>query len=131
MSMTDPIADMLASIRNANVARHDTLTVPASKIKAEIAALLTQQGYISAFKIIKEGVQGKIAMKLKYRDGQPAIRGLKRISKPGKRVYIGPKDLTPVLSGTGAAIISTNRGILTDTEAREANVGGEVICHVW
>jgi len=131
MSMTDPIADMLTSIRNAVNARKDTLAVPASKVKAEIAALLTHQGYISAFKIVKEGPQGKIAIKLKYSGGQPAIRGVRRVSRPGRRVYSSAGDLAPILSGTGAVILSTNKGILTDTEAREANVGGEVICEIW
>ncbi|MDH5510113.1 MAG: 30S ribosomal protein S8 [Nitrospinota bacterium] len=131
MCMTDPIADMLTRIRNANTAQHNTLVFPASKIKAEIAALLAQQGYISAFKIMKEGVQGSIAIKLKYRDGKPAIRGLKRVSRPGRRVYVGAGEIMPVLSGTGSAILSTNKGILTDMEAREAKVGGEVLCHIW
>ncbi|MDH5476808.1 MAG: 30S ribosomal protein S8 [Nitrospinota bacterium] len=131
MCMTDPIADMLSSIRNASTARHDMLTVPASKIKAEMAALLAQEGYIGAFKILRQGVQGKIAIKLKYIDGKPAIRGIKRISTPGRRVYMSSDELKPVLSGTGAAILSTNKGILTDAEAREAKVGGEVLCHIW
>jgi len=131
MSMTDPIADMLTGIRNAIMARHETMVTPASKMKAEIAALLAQSGYISAFKVIEEGPQGKLAIKFKYDGGRPAIRGIKRISKPGKRVYSRAGDIAPVLSGTGSAIISTNKGIMTDAQAREANVGGEVICQVW
>jgi small subunit ribosomal protein S8 len=129
--MTDPIADMLTAIRNATMARHETMVTPASKIKAEIAALLAHHGYISAFKIIEEGPQGKIALKLKYTGDRSAIRGIRRISKPGKRVYTGAGDLLPVLSGTGSAIISTNKGIMIDTEAKAAKVGGEVICEVW
>lgn len=131
MSMTDPIADMLTGIRNAIMARHETMVTPASKMKAEIAALLAQTGYISAFKLIEEGPQGKLAIKFKYDGSRAAIRGIKRISKPGKRVYSRAGDIAPVLSGTGSAIISTSKGIMTDAQAREANVGGEVICQVW
>ncbi|MDH5639466.1 MAG: 30S ribosomal protein S8, partial [Nitrospinota bacterium] len=127
----DPIADMLTRIRNAQRANHDTLSMPASGIKAEIAALLAEHGYIRAFKVIKKEPQDVIAIKLKYKDGRPAIRGVERVSKPGRRVYTNAKDLAPVLSGTGAAIVSTNKGILTDAEAREANVGGEVLCRIW
>ncbi len=131
MSMTDPIADMLTRIRNAIKARHDKLVFPASKIKAEIAALLTQEGYVESFKIIRDKKQGTIRIKLKYKGDSPAIRGLKRVSKPGLRVYVKADEIPTVLSGTGSAILSTNKGILSDAEAREANVGGEVLCYIW
>lgn len=131
MSMTDPIADMLTRIRNAIMVRHDKLVFPASKIKAEIAALLAQEGYVESFKIIRDGKQGQIRIKLRYKGDSSAIRGLKRVSKPGLRVYAKAGEIPSVLNGTGSAILSTNKGILSDTEAREANVGGEVLCYIW
>ncbi len=131
MSMTDPIADMLTRIRNAVMAKHNKLVFPASKIKAEIAALLAQEGYVSSFKIIRDNKQGLIMIKLKYNDDTSAIRGLKRMSRPGLRIYVKAGEIPSVLNGTGTAVLSTNRGILTDAEAREANVGGEVLCYVW
>jgi len=131
MSMTDPIADMLTRIRNAIMARHDKLVFPASKIKAEIAALLAQEGYVESFKIIRDKKQGRIRIRLKYKGDSSAIRGLKRVSRPGLRVYAKVGEIPSVLSGTGSAVLSTNKGILSDVEAREANVGGEVICYVW
>ena len=132
MSMSDPIADFLTRIRNAVMARHDTLEVPASNLKAELAALLKQEGYVKNFKIIREGVQGSIRVTLKYdSDRRPAIQGLKRVSRPGLRVYRKANDLPVVLNGLGSVIISTSSGIMTDKEAREANVGGEILCYVW
>ncbi len=128
---TDPISDMLTRVRNAIMARHDNLSMPASKIKSEIAALLVSEGYLKSFKIVRDNKQGVIKIKLKYHDGTPAISGLKRISRPGLRVFTTANEIPSVLSGTGTAILSTNRGILTDAEAREANVGGEILCHVW
>lgn len=131
MSMTDPIADMLARIRNAVQARHDKVVMPASKIKAEIAAALAQEGYVRDFKVIKDDKQGLIRIRLKYKGDTPAIRGLSRVSRPGRRVYSSASDIQPILNGAGSAIISTSRGIMTDQEAREANVGGEVLLNVW
>lgn len=131
MSMTDPIADMLARIRNAVQARHDKVVMPASKIKAEIAAALAQEGYVRDFKVIKDDKQGLIRIRLKYKGDTPAIRGLSRVSRPGRRIYSSASDIQPILNGAGSAIISTSRGIMTDQEAREANVGGEVLLNVW
>ncbi len=132
MSMTDPIADMLTRIRNATMVRHDRTDIPASKMKLEIAKILKQEGYIRTFKLIDEGPQGVIRVYLKYsEDGQPAIHGLKRVSKPGRRVYRGVEELPKVLNGLGVAIVSTNRGILTDEQARRLRAGGEVLCEIW
>ena len=131
--MTDPIADMLTRIRNANTAKHDTVDVPASKIKTEIARILLDEGYIKAYEIVEDGVVKTIKITLK--DGadknQKVISGLKRISKPGLRVYAGVENMPKVLGGLGIAIISTNKGIVTDKEARAMNVGGEVLAFVW
>ncbi len=129
--MSDPIADMLTRIRNAVMIKRDQLSMPASGLKAEIAALLRHEGYISGFKIIRKKPQDTLMIQLKYRDGASAIRGIKRISKPGLRVYTDVKDVPKVLNGIGAAFISTNKGLMTDVEARENNVGGEVLCYVW
>ena len=131
--MTDPIADMLTRIRNANTAKHDTVDVPASKIKTEIARILLDEGYIKAYEIVEDGVVKTNTITLK--DGadknQKVISGLKRISKPGLRVYAGVENMPKVLGGLGIAIISTNKGIVTDKEARAMNVGGEVLAFVW
>ena len=126
--MTDPIADMLTRIRNANTAKHDTVDVPASKIKTEIARILLDEGYIKAYEIVEDGVVKTIKITLKYGadKNQKVISGLKRISKPGLRVYAGVENMPKVLGGLGIAIISTNKGIVTDKEARAMNVGGEV-----
>ena len=131
--MTDPIADMLARIRNANTAKHDTVDVPASKIKTEIARILLDEGYIKAYEIVEDGVVKTIKITLKYGadKNQKVISGLKRISKPGLRVYAGVENMPKVLGGLGIAIISTNKGIVTDKEARAMNVGGEVLAFVW
>ena len=131
--MTDPIADMLTRIRNANTAKHDTVDVPASKIKTEIARILLDEGYIKAYEIVEDGVVKTIKIKLKYGadKNQKVISGLKRISKPGLRVYAGVENMPKVLGGLGIAIISTNKGIVTDKEARAMNVGGEVLAFVW
>ena len=130
--MTDPIADMLTRIRNANTAKHDTV-VPASKIKTEIARILLDEGYIKAYEIVEDGVVKTIKITLKYGadKNQKVISGLKRISKPGLRVYAGVENMPKVLGGLGIAIISTNKGIVTDKEARAMNVGGEVLAFVW
>ena len=131
--MTDPIADMLTRIRNANTAKHDTVDVPASKIKTEIARILLDEGYIKAYEIVEDGVVNTIKITLKYGadKNQKVISGLKRISKPGLRVYAGVENMPKVLGGLGIAIISTNKGIVTDKEARAMNVGGEVLAFVW
>lgn len=131
--MTDPIADMLTRIRNANTAKHDTVDVPASKIKTEIARILLDEGYIKAYEIVEDGVVKTIKITLKYGadKNQKVISGLKRISKPGLRVYAGVENMPKVFGGLGIAIISTNKGIVTDKEARAMNVGGEVLAFVW
>ena len=133
MTMSDPIADMLTRIRNANTAKHDTVDVPASKIKTEIARILLDEGYIKAYEIVEDGVVKTIKITLKYGadKNQKVISGLKRISKPGLRVYANTEDIPRVLGGLGTAIISTNKGVVTDKEARAMNVGGEVLAFVW
>ena len=130
--MTDPIADMLTRIRNANTAKHDTVDVPASKMKEAIANILLEEGYIKAVDIVEEGKFKTIRITLKYgKDkNEKIITGIKRISKPGLRVYAGKDELPKVLGGLGVAIISTNKGVLTDKQAREAQVGGEVLAFV-
>ena len=131
--MTDPIADMLTRIRNANTAKHDTVDVPASKMKEAIANILLEEGYIKAVEMVEEGNFKTIRITLKYgKDkNEKIITGIKRISKPGLRVYAGKDELPKVLGGLGIAIISTNKGVLTDKQAREAQVGGEVLAFVW
>ena len=132
MSMTDPVADLLTRIRNAAAVRHDRMDVPASKMKLEIAKILKQEGYIRTFKMIEEGPQGTIRIYLKYADdGEPVIHGLRRVSKPGLRVYRGVGELPKVRNGLGVAVISTNRGVVTDEQARGLQVGGEVLCEIW
>ena len=133
--MTDPIADMLTRIRNANTAKHDTVDVPASKIKLSIANILLDEGYIKSYDVIDEGVAKNIRITLKYGadNNERVIAGLKRISRPGLRVYASAAEMPKVLGGLGIAIVSTNKGILTDKQAREANVGGEVLAlaYIW
>ncbi len=132
MSMTDPIADMLTRIRNANAIRHDRTDIPASKMKLEVAKILKQEGYIRTFKVIEEGPQGLIRLYLKYaEDGEPVIHGLRRVSTPGRRVYSDVEALPKVRNGLGVAVVSTNRGVLTDEQARGLRVGGEVLCEIW
>ena len=133
MTMSDPIADMLTRIRNANTAKHDTVDVPASKIKVAIADILVKEGFVSGYKMIDVGNFQDIQITLKYGKDKnvKAITGLKRISKPGLRVYASKEELPRVLGGLGGAIISTNKGIITDKEARQLNVGGEVLAYVW
>ncbi|MDD3712234.1 MAG: 30S ribosomal protein S8 [Candidatus Izemoplasmatales bacterium] len=132
MVMTDPIADMLTRIRNANQMKHKTVDVPASKLKMEILNVLKQEGYISDFVRIDDGVQGTLRVSLKYLvNDERVVRGLKKISKPGLRVYAKTDDLPQVLNGLGIAIISTSRGIMTDRDARKNKVGGEVLAYVW
>ena len=132
MNITDPIADMLTRIRNANSSKHKTVDVPASKIKKAIAEILFEEGYIKSFEEIDDGVQGIIRITLKYDEkGNRVIAGLKRISKPGLRVYASAEELPKVLNGLGIALISTSKGIMTDRKAREANIGGEVLAYIW
>ena len=131
MQITDPIADMLTRIRNANAAKHVTVEIPASNMKKAIADILLQEGYIRNFQILDDGVQGIIRITLKYNGNEKAISGLRRVSKPGLRVYAGSDELPYVLRGLGIAIISTSKGVMTDKKARESNVGGEVLAFVW
>ena len=132
MHITDPIADMLTRIRNANSAKHDTVDVPASNMKKAIAQILLDEGYIKNFQLIDDGTQGVIRITLKYLPGkEQVIQGLRRVSKPGLRVYAGADELPRVLRGLGVAIISTSKGVMTDKAARAAHVGGEVLAFVW
>lgn len=132
MQITDPIADMLTRIRNAGSARHETVDVPNSKMKKAIVEILLEEGYIKSFQLIDDGTQGVIRITLKYLPGkEKAIQGLRRVSKPGLRVYAGADELPQVLRGLGIAIISTSKGIMTDKKARAQHVGGEVLAFVW
>ena len=132
MQITDPIADMLTRIRNAGSAKHETVDVPASKMKKAIVEILLNEGYIKSYQLVDDGTQGIIRITLKYLPGkEKAIQGLKRVSKPGLRVYAGADELPRVLRGLGIAIISTSKGIMSDKQARKAGLGGEVIAYVW
>ena len=132
MQITDPIADMLTRIRNAGSAKHETVDVPASKMKKAIAQILFDEGYIKSFQLIDDGTQGIIRITLKYLPGkEKTIQGLRRVSKPGLRVYAGADELPKVLKGLGIAIVSTSKGVMTDKAARAAHVGGEVLAFVW
>ena len=132
MSMTDPIADMLTRIRNANTMRHDKIDVPASRMKKSIATILQEEGYIKSFEVISDDKQGVLRISMKYGENKErVISGLKRISKPGLRVYAGKEEIPRVLGGMGIAILSTSSGIMTDKKARTNGVGGEVLCFVW
>jgi len=131
MNITDPIADMLTRIRNANAQRHETVDVPSSKLKKSIAEILLNEGYIKSFEEIEDNSQGIIRITLKYVNKQKVISGLKRISKPGLRVYANKEELPQVLGGLGIALISTSKGIMTDKKARQEGIGGEVLAYVW
>ena len=132
MHITDPVADMLTRIRNANNAKHETVDVPASNMKKSIAQILLDEGYIKAFQIVEDGTQGIIRITLKYNAGkEKVISGLRRVSKPGLRVYVGADELPQVLRGLGIAIVSTSKGVMTDEAARAAHVGGEVLAFIW
>jgi len=131
MNITDPIADMLTRIRNANAQRHETVDVPASKLKKAIAEILFEEGYIKSYEEIEDNSQGIIRITLKYVDKQRVISGLKRISKPGLRVYANKDELPKVLGGLGIALISTSKGIMTDKKARQEGIGGEVLAYIW
>jgi small subunit ribosomal protein S8 len=131
--MTDPVADLLSRIRTAHLAKHDRLDAPASKLKLEICRILKEQGYIERFQLLEDDpVKKKLRVFLRYTgEGEPLIRHLKRVSTPGRRVYRGAEDIRPVLNGLGVGIISTSQGLLTDQQARERRVGGEILCEVW
>lgn len=132
MQITDTIADMLTRIRNASSAKHPTVDIPASKLKKQIAQILLDEGYIKAFKVVDDNKQGVIKVTLKYTDSKAqVITGLRRVSKPGLRIYSNCKDMPKVMKGLGIAIVSTSKGIMTDKKARELNVGGEVLAFVW
>ncbi|MBE6669123.1 MAG: 30S ribosomal protein S8 [Ruminococcaceae bacterium] len=132
MQMSDVIADMLTRIRNANNAKHASVDVPASKMKKSIAQILLDEGYIKSYEVVEDGKQGVIKIQLKYTQGkQKVIRGLKRVSKPGLRIYASCEDMPKVMNGLGIAIVSTSKGVMTDKAARLANVGGEVLCFIW
>lgn len=130
--MTDPVADFLARIKNAQLVKHAEIVLPASKMKAAIAEILHSEGYVGDVRVEKDDKQGKLFVQLKYdREGKPVIEGLRRVSKPGLRVYKAAKDLPKVRGGMGMAVVSTSRGIMSDNQARKENVGGEVLCYVW
>ncbi|CAN5630113.1 MAG: 30S ribosomal protein S8 [Chloroflexi bacterium] len=132
MNVTDPIADMLTRIRNASAARHKELSLPSSRVKREIARILNEQGFIEAYETLSGDVQETLTLRLKYVEGRtPVVTGLKRISKPGLRVYARKTEIPRVLGGLGLAILSTSHGIMTGNEARKQNLGGEVLCYVW
>jgi small subunit ribosomal protein S8 len=131
MQITDPIADMLTRIRNANAAKHATVDVPCSNMKKAIAEILLDEGYIKSFQVVNDGGQGVIKITLKYNGNEKVIQGLRRVSKPGLRVYAGTDEIPYVLKGLGTAIISTSKGIMTDKKARAEHVGGEVLAFVW
>lgn len=131
MVMTDPIADMLTRIRNANAMRHETVDMPASKLKTQILEVLKKEGYIIGFKVVKGEVQDTLRVSLKYLANERVVKGLKRISKPGLRVYAKNNEIPKVLNGLGIAVISTSKGLMTDREARKQNVGGEILAYVW
>jgi small subunit ribosomal protein S8 len=132
MNTTDPIADMLTRIRNASAARHKELTIPSSKLKREIARILAEEGFIESWDTASDGVQESLSMRLRYADGRtPVVSGLKRISKPGLRVYARKTEIPRVLGGLGLAILSTSHGVMTGSQARKLNLGGEVLCYVW
>ena len=132
MTMTDPIADMLTRIRNANTVGHDTVDIPASRMKKSIAGILTEEGYIKGFDVIDDNKQGNIRVQMKYGpDKERVITGIKKISKPGLKVYAKANEVPRVLGGLGIAIISTSNGVISDKEARKLGVGGEVVCYVW
>ncbi|NVM21842.1 MAG: 30S ribosomal protein S8 [Desulfobacterales bacterium] len=132
MLTTDPLADMLTRIRNANMAKHGRVDIPASKMKISVAKILKKEGYIKNYKLIKDRRHGILRVYLKYdEDNQGVFVGLKRLSKPGRRVYVNKKDIPFVLNGMGIAVLSTSKGVLTDREARKENVGGELLCSIW
>ena len=132
MSNMDPVSDLLTRIRNAHLAKHDRVDVPTSKLKAEICRILKEQGFIRNFKLVEQKPQSVLRIFLEYdENGSPAITHLRRISKPGRRVYRGAEDIRPILNGRGLGVVSTNLGVLSDSQARDKRVGGEILCEVW
>jgi len=131
MQISDVIADMLTRIRNANNAKHETVDIPASNMKKAIADILVNEGYISSYTVVEDGKQGIIKITLKYIGKQKVLQGLRRVSKPGLRIYAGAEDMPKVMNGLGIAIVSTSKGIMTDKQARKENVGGEILAFVW
>ena len=133
MQITDTIADMLTRIRNASSAKHDTVDIPASNMKKAVAQILVDEGYVKSFQVVEDGKQGIIRVALKYQGASktPVIRGLRRVSKPGLRIYSSSEDMPKVMKGIGTAIVSTSKGVMTDKKARKENVGGEVLAFVW
>ena len=131
MQISDVIADMLTRIRNANSARHETVDIPASNMKKAIADILLEEGYIKSYQVVEDGKQGIIKITLKYIGKKQVIQGLRRVSKPGLRIYSGCEDMPKVMNGLGIAIVSTNKGIMTDKKARKENVGGEILAFIW
>ncbi len=132
MTMTDPISDMLSRIRNATKAAHQDVLVPSSKIKVNIARILVEEGYVDGYQVVEDGSHSAIKIQLRYSGGrEPAISGIRRVSKPGRRVYRGATELPRVLGGLGVAIVSTSRGVMTDRQARRDRVGGEILAYVW
>ena len=132
MQITDTIADLLTRIRNANSAKHDTVEIPASNLKKDICQILVDEGYVKDFTVIEDGKQGIIKVTLKYLEGKkPVITGLRRVSKPGLRIYSNVEDMPKVMKGLGVAIISTSKGVMTDKQARKLGVGGEVLAYIW
>jgi len=132
MGMTDPIADMLTRIRNANMAKTEKLDIPASNLKLELARVLKDEGYIKNFKLLKDRKQGIVRIYMKYSpEEMRVINGLKRVSRPGNRVYVGAEDIPRVMGGLGIAVLSTSRGLMVDRESRTKNIGGEVLCYIW
>ncbi len=129
--LTDPIADMLTRIRNAAIVKSEKVDIPASRIKLEIAKILKEEGFIRAYKILKDKKQGILRLTLKYVDNENVISGLKRVSKPGRRVYVGRQEIPRVMGGVGIAILTTPKGILNDRTCRRESVGGEIICYIW
>jgi small subunit ribosomal protein S8 len=132
MGMTDPIADMLTRIRNANLAKQEKVDIPSSNLKLELARVLKEEGYIKNFKLLKDRKQGIVRVYMKYSPEEfRVINGLKRVSRPGNRVYVGADDIPRVMGGLGVAIISTSRGVMVDRVSRQRNIGGEIICYIW
>ena len=132
MSMTDPVADMLTRIRNAVMRRHESVAMPASRLKGEIARLLKEEGFIRQYKLVSDGPRTSLRIELKYiNEDEPVIAGLTRVSTPGRRVYVGSDRVPKVKGGYGIAIVSTNRGVMTDKQSRQGRVGGDVLCYVW
>ncbi|MCZ6775735.1 MAG: 30S ribosomal protein S8 [Ignavibacteria bacterium] len=131
MTMTDPVADYLTRLRNAIQAGHKRLDIPASKLRRNLTRLLLEHGFIAGYTEIKDTRQGTIRIRIKYTDGKPSISGLRRVSRPGLRKYVGVDEAPRVLGGLGVAVLSTSKGLLTDRQARQANVGGEVLCEIW